>query len=69
MDPIQEQTNEIHPVPEEGPVKFFNGVRHATYPEDPISNDPTLMFSQPQSLRSEPVETTDYFNQPINAKR
>lgn len=69
MDPIQEQTNEIHPVPEEGPIKYFNGVRHATYPEDPISNDPTLMFSQPQSLRSEPVETTDYFNQPINAKR
>lgn len=68
MDPIQELPNEVHPVPEEGPIRNFNGVHHATYQEDPISNDPTLMFSQPQSLRSEPVETTDYFNQP-NARR
>ncbi|KAF4105065.1 stimulator of interferon genes protein [Onychostoma macrolepis] len=68
MDPIQELPNEVHPVPEEGPIRNFNVAHHATYPEDPMSNDPTLMFSQPQSLRSEPVETTDYFNQP-NAKR
>ncbi|XP_052429710.1 stimulator of interferon genes protein [Carassius gibelio] len=66
MNPIQELPNEVHPVPEEGPIRNFNGAHH---PEDPISNDPTLMFSQPHSLRSEPVETTDYFNQPNNATR
>uniref|UniRef100_A0A8C1KCR2 Stimulator of interferon genes protein n=1 Tax=Cyprinus carpio TaxID=7962 RepID=A0A8C1KCR2_CYPCA len=68
MDPIQEPPNEVHPVPEEGPVGNFNGALRGTFPEDPVSSNPTLMFSQPQSLRSEPVETTDHFNQP-NARR
>ncbi|XP_005157178.1 stimulator of interferon genes protein isoform X1 [Danio rerio] len=58
MDP----TNEVHPVPEEGPVGNCNGALQATFHEEPMSDEPTLMFSRPQSLRSEPVETTDYFN-------
>lgn len=68
MDPIQEQVNEVHPVPEEGPTGRLNGAQRAAFPEDPMSSDPTLMFSQPHSLRSEPVETTDYFNQ-SNARK
>ncbi|XP_043112796.1 stimulator of interferon genes protein [Puntigrus tetrazona] len=68
MEPIRELPNEVHPFQEEGSIENFNDVHHAAYPEDPMSNDPTLMFSQPQSLRSEPVETTDYFNQ-NHAKR
>ncbi|KAL1261712.1 hypothetical protein QQF64_006977 [Cirrhinus molitorella] len=68
MDPIQELPNEVHPVLEEGPIGHFNGVQRATFPEVSMSSEPTLMFSQPNSLRSEPVETTDYFNQ-SNARK
>uniref|UniRef100_A0A672MUB7 Stimulator of interferon genes protein-like n=1 Tax=Sinocyclocheilus grahami TaxID=75366 RepID=A0A672MUB7_SINGR len=68
MDHIQEPPNEVQPVPEEGPIGNINGALRANFPEDPVSSNPTLMFSQPQSLRSEPVETTDHFNQP-NARR
>ncbi|XP_073676779.1 stimulator of interferon genes protein [Garra rufa] len=68
MDPIQELTNEVHAVPEEGPIGRFNGAQRAIFLEDSMSSDPTLMFSQPNSLRSEPVETTDYFNQPNTRK-
>ncbi|XP_048032973.1 stimulator of interferon genes protein [Megalobrama amblycephala] len=60
MDPIQEPPNEIHPVPEEGQIRNFKGALYATFPEDQMSSEPTLMFSPPQSLRSEPVESTDY---------
>lgn len=56
MDPIQE----AYPVPEEGQIRSFNGAQSATFPEDQMSREPTLMFSLPQSLRSEPVETSDY---------
>lgn len=65
MDP----PNEVHPVPEEGPVGNCNGALRNTFHEEPVSDDPTLMFSSPQSLRSEPVETTDYFNQSNVLKR
>nr|AQY10109.1 stimulator of interferon genes [Mylopharyngodon piceus] len=61
MDPIREPPNEIHPVPEEGQIRNFKSALYATFPEDPMSSEPTLMFSPPQSLRSEPVETTDYY--------
>ncbi|XP_067238335.1 stimulator of interferon genes protein [Chanodichthys erythropterus] len=60
MDPIQETPNKIHPVPEEGQIRNFKGALYATFPEDQMSSEPTLMFSPPQSLRSEPVESTDY---------
>lgn len=65
MDP----PNEVHPVPEEGPVGNCNGALRNTFHEEPVSDNPTLMFSSPQSLRSEPVETTDYFNQSNVLKR
>lgn len=60
MDPIREPPNEIHPVPEEGQIRNFKGAMFATFPEGQMSSEPTLMFSPPQSLRSEPVETSDY---------
>ncbi|CAM4617152.1 unnamed protein product [Leuciscus chuanchicus] len=61
MDPIQEESpNEAFPVPEEGQIRNFRGALSATFPEDQMSREPTLMFSLPQSLRSEPQETTDY---------
>nr|WBK62796.1 MITA [Cyprinidae sp. EPC] len=53
MDPIREPPNEVYPVPEEGALS-------AAFPEGQMSSAPSLMFSLPQSLRSEPVETTDY---------
>ncbi|XP_056106202.1 stimulator of interferon genes protein [Rhinichthys klamathensis goyatoka] len=60
MDPIREPPNEAYPVPEEGQIGDFNGALFAAFPEGQMSSAPSLMFSLPQSLRSEPVETTDY---------
>lgn len=57
MNPVQE--NLVHPLPEEGVMRGFNGVVE----EDQMSSYPTLMFSMPGSLRSEPVENTDDYGQ------
>lgn len=60
MDPIREPPNEVYPVPEEGQIGNFKRALSAASPEEQMSSEPSLMFSLAQSLRSEPVETTDY---------
>ncbi|KAI7801604.1 stimulator of interferon [Triplophysa rosa] len=57
MNPIQE--NLVHPLPEKGVMRDVHGAAA----EDQMSSNPTLMFSLPGSLRSEPVETTDDYGQ------
>ncbi|KAL0176287.1 hypothetical protein M9458_028617, partial [Cirrhinus mrigala] len=42
---LKQQDGEIHM----DPIQDFNGAQRATFPEDPMSSDPTLMFSQPHS--------------------
>ncbi|XP_052006081.1 stimulator of interferon genes protein [Xyrauchen texanus] len=65
MDPVQElpQDRAVHPVPEEGPMRNFYAAVGGPISEEPLSSIPTLMFSEPRSLRSEPVETTDDYIQ------
>ncbi|KAA0709680.1 Stimulator of interferon genes protein [Triplophysa tibetana] len=57
MNPVQE--NLVHTLPEEGVMRDVYGAAG----EDQMSSYPSLMFSIPQSLRSEPVETTDNYGQ------
>ncbi|XP_067313166.1 stimulator of interferon genes protein isoform X2 [Pseudorasbora parva] len=59
MDPIREPLNQVHPVQEDGQIRNFKSELPAAFPEEQMSSEPTLMFSPPQSLRSQPVETTD----------
>ncbi|XP_051505290.1 stimulator of interferon genes protein [Myxocyprinus asiaticus] len=70
MDPVQElpQDRVVHPVPEEGPMRDYNAAVWGPISEEPLNSIPSLMISHPRSLRSEPVETTDDYNQ-HNARR
>lgn len=63
---LQQQKHEIpmdlleelpQPVPEKGA-----NAAHLHQQGEPLSSLPSLMISQPHSLRSEPVEDTDYTN-------
>ncbi|XP_053497948.1 stimulator of interferon genes protein [Ictalurus furcatus] len=68
---LQQQEHEIPmDLPEELPQAVpEQGVNYIHQQEEPLSSLPSLMISAPCSLRSEPVETTDYTHYNHNRHR